>query len=113
VRGGAGAVDGINRDVHQGGFTRTQVFPIVEHWGFILLALANDDDAVHLHRVENEAHRIHGGLIRGVFISAADESAGCQRGRLSHTNQIKRKIASRPGIHHKKVSLLTIQIQGI
>ena len=55
-----------------GGSPLPMLLAVVEHRRLVLLALADDDDAVHLDGVEHVAHGVDGGLVGGDLVAAAD-----------------------------------------
>ena len=74
-RGERGAVDRVDGDVAR----RTAVadlLAVVEHRRFVLLALADDDDAVHRDAVEHEPHGIDRGAVGGVLVAPAHPAPG-------------------------------------
>ena len=84
-----GALEGIDRDVH-GRVVRVGLalggadfFADEKHRGFVALALADDDGAVHRHGVHHLAHRFHGDVV-GLVAVALAHGAGCVDGRLFH-----------------------------
>ena len=66
---------------------------VEEHRRFVLLALADHDDAVHRDRVEHEAHRVDGGAVGGQLVAAADPAGGGERRRLGDPDQLQREVA--------------------
>ena len=66
---------------------------VEEHRRFVLLALADHDDAVHRDRVEDEAHRVDGGAVGGDLVAAADPAGGGQRRGLGDPDQLQRQVA--------------------
>jgi hypothetical protein len=52
------------------------VLAVVEHGRLVLLALADDHDAVHLDRVQDDAHRVDRGLVGGDLVPHPDEPRG-------------------------------------
>jgi hypothetical protein len=78
-----------------------QAFAIEQHGRFVLLALANDDDAIHLDRIEHQAHGVHGGLVAAFFIAPPHKAPGGQSGGLGHTDQLQCQIAVRLFRHRR------------
>ena len=70
---------------------------VVEHRRLVLLALADDDDAVHAHGAEHQAHRVDGGLVGGDLVAEADHARGGQRGGLGRAHELEREVAVRSG----------------
>ena len=66
---------------------------VEEHRRFVLLALADHDDAVHRDRVEHVAHRVDGGAVGGDLVAAADPAGGGQGGGLGDAHQLQRDVA--------------------
>ena len=60
----ARAVDRIDGDVDRRGVAVADLLADVEHRRLVLLALADDDDTVHVDEPEAPAHRVDGGLVR-------------------------------------------------
>ena len=73
--GQARALERIDGDVDLGRRAVADRLAVVEHRRLVLLALADDDDAVHGDRVEHVAHGVDGGLVGGLLVAAADEPA--------------------------------------
>ena len=71
---------------------------VEEHRRFVLLALADHDDAVHRDRVEHEAHRVDRGAVGGDLVAAPDPAGGGQRRRLGHPHQLQGEVAVRLGL---------------
>jgi len=89
----AGAVDRVDRDVDAVAAS-ANVLADVEHGGFVDLAFADDDFAVDLDLVQYEAHRLHGGAIGLVLVTAAKPFVAGQRGGFGDTGEFDRKFAS-------------------
>ena len=64
-----------------------------QHRRLVLLALADDDDAVHVDRVEDGVHAVDGRLVGGFLVAAADVARGGQRGRLGDAHELEREVA--------------------
>src|SRR5205823_9851180 len=62
----------------------------------VLLALPDDDDAVHGDRVEHEPHRVDGGLVCRRLVPAAHPPGRGERRRLGHANDLEREVPVRP-----------------
>ena len=89
------AVDGVDRDVHLGRAAVADPLAVEEHRGVVLLALADDDDAVHRDRAEHEAHRVHRGAIRGVLVAASGPARGGDGGGFGHADQSRARGCGR------------------
>jgi hypothetical protein len=68
---------------------------VVQHRGVVLLALTDDDDAVHAYGADEHAHRIDRHSVRAVLVAAADPAAGCHRCRLGDADEVEREVAVR------------------
>ena len=68
---------------------------VEEHRRFVLLALADDDDAVHRHRVEHEPHGVDRGLVGRFLVAAADPAGGGEGGGLGDAGEVHRQVAVR------------------
>ena len=75
LRGQRRALERVDGDVDLRRRAVADLLAVVEHRRLVLLALADDDDAVHRDGVEHEAHRVDGGLVGGVLVAAADQRA--------------------------------------
>ena len=92
-RGERGAVDRVDRDVDQRRGAVAELLAVVEHRRFVLLALADDDDAVHRHAVEHDAHRLDRGTVGRVLVAAAHPAAGCEGGGLRGPHELHGEVA--------------------
>ena len=59
------------------------MFAVKQHGGFIFFAFADHDDAIHLDRVQHQAHTIDRGLICGILIPTAHLAPCTQCGGFS------------------------------
>ena len=66
---------------------------VVEHRRFVLLALADDDDAVHGDGVEHPAHAVHCRLVGGDLVATADPAARRDRPELRDADELERQVA--------------------
>ena len=87
------ALERVDGDVDLRRAAVADVLAVVEHRRLVLLALADDDDAVHRDRVEHEAHRVDGGLVGGDLVAAADPAGGGERGGLGDAHELEREVA--------------------
>jgi hypothetical protein len=71
------------------------LFAVVQPRRFVLFALTNDDNAVHLHGIECLAHGIDRYAVSGVFVPASHKSGRRQSTCFCHSNEIECKIAVR------------------
>ena len=63
---------------------------VEQHWGFVLLALADDDDAVHVDGRQHGAHGIDRGLINLVLVAAALVASRRDGRHLGDVNELER-----------------------
>ena len=89
----ARAVDRVDGDVDRRGVAVADLLADVEHRRLVLLALADDDDAVHVDESEAPAHRIDGGLVGHLLLIAPHVPGGGHRGALGDPDQLERKVA--------------------
>ncbi len=68
---------------------------VVEHRGLVLLALADDHDAVHRDGRHHVPHRVDGRLVGGVLVAAPDPARGGQRRGLGDTDEFEGEVAIR------------------
>ena len=87
------ALERVDGDVDLRRAAVADLLAVEEHRGFVLLALADHDDAVHRDRVEDEAHRVDGGAVGGELVAAADPAGGGQRRGLGDPDQLQRDVA--------------------
>ena len=66
---------------------------VEEHRRFVLLALADHDDALHRHGIDHAAHQVDGGAVGGVLVAAADPARGAHGGRLGHPHELECEVA--------------------
>ena len=76
-----------------GGVAVADLLAVVEHRRLVLLALADDDDAVHRHGVEHEAHGVDGGAVGALLVAAAHPAGGGQRGGLGDPDELQGEVA--------------------
>ena len=91
--GQRGAVDRIDGDVDLGTAAVADLLAVEEHRRLVLLALADDDDALHRHGADEPAHRVDGELVRPVLVTAADLAGGGERSGLGHANEFEGQVA--------------------
>ncbi len=92
-RGQRGAVDRVDRDVDAGPIAVADLFAVEEHRGFVLLALADHDRAVHRDGVDHQTHRVDGGLVGGDLVAVADPSSGGEGSGLGDTSEFHGEVA--------------------
>ena len=93
--GQAGAVDGIDGDVDKRWVAVPDPLAVEQHWGFVLLALADDDDPVHVDGRQHGAHRVDRGLINLVLVAAPLPAGGGHGGSLGDADQLEGKVSVR------------------
>ena len=76
-----------------GGVPSPIALAVVEHRRFVLLALADDDDAVHRHGVEDGAHGVDGGAVGSVLVAPAHPPRRGQRRRLGDADELEGEVA--------------------
>ena len=89
------AVDRVDRDVAQRAGAVADLLAVVEHRRFVLLALADDDDAAHRHGADQRAHRVDRRAVPAVLVAATDPAAGRHRGRLGDADELEGQVAVR------------------
>ncbi len=87
------AVDRVHGDVALGALPVADLLAVVEHRRLVLLALADDDDALHAHRADQGAHRVDRGAVAAVLVAAADPPARGHRRRLGDPHQLEGQVA--------------------
>ena len=87
-----GAVDRVDRDVARGP-AGADLLAVEQHRRFVLLALADDDDALHRHRVEDDAHGVDRGTVGAVLVALAQPAPGGQRRGLGDADELHRQVA--------------------
>ena len=91
--GQRGAVDGVDGDVTVGTVAVADLLAVVEHGRFVLLALADDDDALHRHGGDQLAHRVDRGRVGPVLVTASDPSARGHRSSFGDTDELEGEVA--------------------
>jgi hypothetical protein len=87
------AVHRIDRDIKLRRHAIADLLADEEHGRLVLLALADHDDAVHIHAVQRVAHRIHRRLVHGDLIAAPHVPGGRISRRLGDTHQLQADVA--------------------
>ena len=95
--GGAkiGTFQWINGNIHGGkkslGRVRRQadLFADIEHRGFVALALADHDGAVHFHLIHSFAHGFHGDFIRFVAVAKSHGARGGNGAVFDHAQKFQ------------------------
>ena len=101
------AVDGVDGDVDLGAGAVADLLAVVEHRGVVLLALADDDDAVHADRGDHRAHRLDRGAVGLVLLAAADPPASGHRRCLGHPDQLEGEVAVGLAVLHRVLRRLS------
>ena len=78
---------------HSGPLPVADLLAVVEHGRLVLLALADDDDALHAHRADQRAHGVDRRAVAAVLVAAAHPAAGGHGGRLGHPDQLEGQVA--------------------
>ncbi len=94
-RGQAGPLQRVDRHVDLRQAAVADPLAVVEHRSLVLLALADDDHAVHRDGIEHQPHGIDRRLVGALLVAAADHPRGGQRRRLGHPHQLERQVAIR------------------
>jgi hypothetical protein len=102
-RGQACPVDRVHGDVARGTLAVAHRLAVVEHRRFVLLALADHDDAVHRDRIDHQAHRVHGGLVGADLVTAPDPPAGGKGSRLGHAYELERAVPVGSLVHRGRL----------
>ena len=105
-RGQGGAVDGVDGDVGERRGAVADLLAVEEHGRFVLLALADDDDAVHRHGGQHGAHGLDGGAVGAVLVAPAHPARAGERGGLGDPHQLEGEVAIRAA-GDRQVSTLT------
>ena len=93
------------RDVALGAVAVADLLAVEEHGRVVLLALADDDDALHRHRRDQGAHGLDSCPVRAVLVAAAHPAtAGHGRG-FGDPHQLEGKVAVRNVRRHHKDEL--------
>ena len=87
-----GSVDRVDGDVDDRRVARAEPLAVIEHRRLVFLPLADHDDAIHVHHVEQEPHGVDGRLIGGVLVAPAHPARGRQGGGLGGADQIERQV---------------------
>jgi hypothetical protein len=69
------------------------VLPVEEHRGLVLLALADDDHAVHRHGGDEGPHGAHRGTVGAVLVTAPHPAARGHRGGFGHPDEFQGEVA--------------------
>ena len=101
----------VKRDVHLRPVAAADLFADVKHRRLVAFALADDDDALDVEKVELVAHRVDGGLVGGLFVAAPDQAGRGMGGRLADTGKAQRQHAVEKFLRIGHNGLLTSGLQ--
>lgn len=87
------SIDRIDSDVSHRRTTVANRLAVVEHGGFVLLALADDHEAVHLDASKDMTHGINGRLIGTVLVAPAHPASGSHGSRLCGAYEFESQVA--------------------
>ena len=93
----AGSVNGVDGDVDLRRVARADPLAVVEHRRLVFFPFADHDEAIHVHRVEEEPHGVDGCLISGVLLAPSHPASGRQGGCLGGAYQVQRQVVVRHG----------------
>jgi hypothetical protein len=68
---------------------------VEKHRSLVLLALADDDDAIHRHAMKDHPHGIHSGAVRALLVPATHPAACSESRSLGHSHQFHREVPVR------------------
>ena len=74
-----------------------RLLPLIEHRGLVLLALADDDDPIHLDRVHHHAHGVDRRLVRRLLVAPAHPSGRRQGRCLGNPSELHGEVPVRGG----------------
>ena len=89
------SVDRVDGDVGQRRRTVADLLAVVEHRRLVLLAFADDDDAVHRHGGEHGAHRLDGGAVHADLVAPSNPARRRHRRRLGDAHELEGEVAIR------------------
>ena len=92
-RGQRGAVDGVDGHVGERRLAVADPLAVVEHGRLVLLALADDDDPVHRHALQHDAHRLDRGAVGALLVATTHPARGGHRRRLGHPDELEGEVA--------------------
>ena len=81
------------------------VLAVEQHRGVVLLALADDDDAVHADRGDHGSHRLDGGAVGLVLLTPAHPATTRHRGGLGDAHELEGKVAIGRAVLHQVLRL--------
>ena len=86
-------VDRVNGDVGCRGASVTDALTVVQHWCFVLLALTDDDDAVHGDAVQHVTHGVDRSPVSALLVAPSHPAGGSECGGLGHPTELEGKVA--------------------
>ncbi len=92
ARDQAGAVDRVDGDIDHRRVARAQALAVIKHRRLVLLSLADHDDAIHVHDVEQKPHGVDGRLVGGVLVTPSHPPRGRQGGGLGGADQVEGQV---------------------
>ena len=87
------AFERVERDIDLGPRAYPDHLAVIEDVDVGLIALADDDLAVHVDRVERLAHRVARRAIGHPLVALADEARGCERGGFGRACNFQGQVA--------------------
>ena len=84
---------GIDGDVGLRRGAVADALAVVQHGRFVLLALADHDDAVHRHGCEHDPHRVDGGAVGTVLVAPSHPPRSGQGRGLGDPDELQREVA--------------------
>ena len=109
------AVDRVDGDVARRSAPVADVLAVEQHRRLVLLALADDDDAVEVDGAEELAHGIDRRAVGAVLVALADERHGADGGGLGGPHQLHARGCGRgggTGFRFRWSAIVSIQIVG-
>src|SRR5699024_5768913 len=86
-------VDRVDRHVTVRTVAVTDLLAVEQHGRLVLLALTDDDDALHRHGADELAHGVDGGAVAGLLLTVTDPTAGRHGGGLRDPDQFHCQVA--------------------
>ena len=91
--GQARAFDGVDRNVNLWLEPVADLLAEEEHRGFVLLAFADDDGALHVDGRQRLADRLHRPPVGSLLVAATLQRGRGEGARLGHAQQLQREVA--------------------
>ncbi|MNS61041.1 hypothetical protein D3C72_940570 [compost metagenome] len=92
--GHAGALYGVDRDVHGVALTRAHLLADVEHGGFVDLAFAYHNLAIDLDLIEDVTHGRNGRAIGDILVTTSEPLVASQCSRFRHSGKFDCQFTS-------------------